>query len=980
MELAPAAPTESLPDMSQFEVVGGAHPAPGPAPVAEPDTPRGPPTDEEMAKFLPGAEPEQDAGPDMSGFEVVGGSGSRQDGVDFAAGAEQTAKSMVTGMTKGAATLAGTAAGVKAGLVAAPFMGPFAPAGPLLGGLAGTAIGYLFGDYAADQAAEAGIASLPPEQVPADMRPFAYFGESFSGSLAATGATLTVAKAGVRMASGSWYGNLVNNLLNAAKDRTKRFLWFEGAAATRSAAAAAGAEVVVPGEAGVRIGAELTLGVIDPIKIATGSFKLGRHVFRSTVAALSKETRMTEVSKTIDRVLEEAGDDTELAFKLFTNAEMFKDIPMTFAARTGMPGAAALEARVGALLGSFSEKAAAMHKAALGSLEIMIKGLRGEGTPQAMKAAAELQGSRFKLILEGRVSAAKMELEAAVAKIDIEGPNAKEEIGILTRDIMKKTIADLRTVEETLWGRINQGTEVEVDVIADVITGLKDKMEPVEKLPEIVEDFLRRVTSREKKIAEGMMDELTKDEVFTVKNLLRLRSQALKKMRMLSTGPQPDFEQAKMLGETAEAVLEALDRMPNTATVGVYNEARKFSKELNDVFSRTFAGQSHAKGGRGGRMPPELMGEMAWATGGIKGSLQMEEMWKAAQMADRAIRSADPLAPIDTQMADEMIQAQERLIRFAAAESLDPLTREPNAVRLAKFIRKNSRMWKLFPNVLKDLEAALKSTAKLKDVARTTSHASRMVEKKTLFAKLADVEDSVDAVAAAVTGGKPTQQLTQLIKLALRTEGDDAMEGLVGSVIDYAMMQATKGQGFSWLNFQAALFKKFRPSPDSDSMIDVMVREGGMTQDLADRLTEVVEQAAKIEVARNTTSRAAADFPMAATIFEDFVWRITGSRGASEAVKRFGGGIAASGLIIARAGSAMMHRIFGKVPKEKTLELLSDGLTDPVFYKMLKEVPKTPRQALALKLRMHSYLFSAGLMEVGNQEIGDEDLPFAAKP
>ena len=76
----------------------------------------------------------------------------------------------------------GAVGGAAIGTAVAPFFGPFAPAAPVVGGIGGGVYGWWAGNKAKE-----GFGLRSPEEMSPELRPYAFGGESFGGSMGALG-------------------------------------------------------------------------------------------------------------------------------------------------------------------------------------------------------------------------------------------------------------------------------------------------------------------------------------------------------------------------------------------------------------------------------------------------------------------------------------------------------------------------------------------------------------------------------------------------------------------------------------------------------------------------------------------------------------------------------------------------------------------------------------------------------------------------
>jgi len=124
--------------------------------------------------------------------------------------------------------------------------------------------------------------------------------------------------------------------------------------------------------------------------------------------------------------------------------------------------------------------------------------------------------------------------------------------------------------------------------------------------------------------------------------MVRLRSSLLDKAREAAGAGKTAA--AGRYSKLASSLLDDLDALPE----GQYAEARAFSRELNDAFTRTFAGDVSATTRTGADvLAPEVLVQRAF-TGGADSTLKrMREMETAANFVDpsgeaaKSVRSAE---------------------------------------------------------------------------------------------------------------------------------------------------------------------------------------------------------------------------------------------------------------------------------------------------------------------------------------------------
>ena len=876
-------------------------------------------------------------------------------------------QSVARGFVKTTPPVAGVIAGFQLGMLGGPAAPFTAPAGALIGGYAGL----MFGDEANRQLEDVfgfSVTGKPIEEVEPNLRPFAVAGEATGGAIGPIGGLQSLVRQGVRLTK-SFVGNYINRIMDTAARSPGTFAVVEGASAITSGIVGGAAEVVAPGNIPARITGEVLGGMLNPVNRTINLFNGSRRVVNAAFASVNPATQTSNAAKLLQQIVEDAGEDPILLARLLDNAGI-TDTAQTAAQKTGSPALAALEAQLSTINGKFSVEARELGDATLEALDGMIAVLRGTGDPGAMAAAAQLRSNKFKLLLTGRVDAAERELAEAAARITDDTPANIEALSVKSREVLGLALEDARKVETELWDQVDKALPVGNTNTVSMIHAMKGDMLPEESLPGIIEGFLKRQESITKKLAEGV--ELDPDEALTVGELTLIRSRSLALAREAQVAGK--FSDARVYGNVAEAVLDDLDvlfKSPNAGAMralGIkteaYEKATSFSKELNDTFKRTFAGHALAKGTKGDRLPPELMLERALAAGGTKGAVQLRELEEATRfLDDLGFKQSDEMASL----SDAMIEAQERLIRLAAADAINPLTKRIDAKRLATFIKKHDILMRRFPEVRKDLKAAVGSQVKLDAVVRSVTHASKVIDQGAAFAKVTKFENSVDAVSTAAKGGNPVRELVKLSKLA-KGGGEEAVQGLRTSIVDHALIESASTSGMSFRRFRDALFAPVRPG--QDSIIDVMKREGIFNDADINQLTKLLDEADKVQGTFITSGRGDEGLLGDANLIADFVQRVIGSKFATSATAAIGAG-GQNSILIASAGSRGFRKIMDKVPRSKTKELLIAASTDSDLMKILLTKAVAPSDKFKLAKRLHSYLLQAGLFETGLVELPD---------
>ncbi|MCC4240388.1 hypothetical protein [Thalassospira povalilytica] len=839
-------------------------------------------------------------------------------------------------------TLAGMGAGAAIGAVAPPPLWPITvPAGAIIGGIAGNMAGNEARDIASGvtlPGADAPMTYGNVDDLPPELRPYAFGGEVVGGGLPFAAAPLAAARAGARLAP-SFIGNGINKIIETAARAPQAFTMAELSALGSAGVASGVAETYYPGNDAVRIGAEITAGLLSPVSIATSLSSTGASTLRRAVGAFSPGARETRAGQIIQEIVRDFGEDPEqLAVALRQSG--LPGMNMTAGQKTGSPALIAMEKKLSESSAKFGADAQARAEDGLKSIGDMITALARTGDPEALRAAAQLRQRYFNGILTARVQDAQRVALEAAEKITKDTPAARAELGRIARDAVEKALSEARTVERELWGRIPVDREANAGNVISAFDDVRAGLLEEEKLPAIVEGFVSRMRE-----GQGRTD---------VSELLRFRSRMLALSR--EADAKQEFNDSRIYGQMAEAALDDLagigDDVAQTVT-----DARVFSRQLNETFRRTFAGAASASTRNGAdRIPPELLVRRVFAGGAEATAMRMDEL----ERASRFIPDMNMASP-DAQLAvDEMIDAQERMLRIAAADSIDPQTGQVNAKRLSKFIRDNGAVLDRFPQAKADMLEAVKSNEGMKAMERAATGASKAIEQKAAFSKLANLENPVDALGRAISSGNaPLRTLEGFAKIAKRG-GTDGVEGLKATILDYAVRRSTARSGAIDIGaIRRVLESPIRPG--QPSLMDIMTKAGIFKVDEVERLNTLFDQAERIIDALSGVG-ALDDLSNGPDMLIDMVSSIVGARFGAMASQ------SNASLVAAGRGASTARKIFDKVPRGKVNDLLIEAAKDPRLMAELMERSGSPQEKIELARRMHSYLWQIGLTEPSDDE------------
>lgn len=886
-------------------------------------------------------------------------------------------------------TMAGAALGLKGGTAIAPFLGPLAPAGPLGGMIAGGVAGYFAGDTAATGA---GLRS--PEQMPPEDRPGAYFGESLGGSLGALALPYGLAATGYK-SGGSMVGRWLDNVVNTAKTSPIMFGIAEASPAISSAVAAGTAEAVAPGQTGVRIGAEVAGGILNPTARALQLSKYAKQAIMTRVPGFNKAALETSAGKTLLDIMQLTGEDPSVVARIMRQQGVI-DTPLTAAQKAGSPALGAIQQHISNIDRQFGKEAGKKAEDAYDAIRGQIALLTGTGDPTAIATATELRAAYFRNMMDEKIQMATRTAVQKAGKITKDTPEVRERLSIAARDSLEQVLDESRTVEKQLWEKVRGDRPVQIanlestfdDITRDTLPELRGK-----KMPAVVRQFIDRIN----KVSDETIRILDVDGRPIVSNpdaggetnvgeMRKLRSELLAMSRAAARDPD-QVGMERIYNQLAEATMDDIDGAMKMARDPSYDEARTFTRELNDTFTRSFAGKVVAEGKYGDRVAPEILLRKALATGKEIGALQLGEL-------EEATRFLSTRGYGDDAAHRTMIDAQERIFRLAAADVVDPATGIAKPERVTKFIKDNPTLLNRFPEIRAELQDAVKSEARLKQLGNRAKGVEDILARQGEFSKLlgtsgVDPAKRADVARKAadrvLVSANQEAELTKLIALAkgggtarggrVVVTPEAATDGLRAALFN-SVIEKSRNPRDGVLNLEMVKGFMFTPTTmGGKPLTTVMVEQGVMKPAEVTQMRRLFDMMSSIQKASDPGTAMNVAPQMGDSVTSLFA-RVIGSKLASKFQQATGGGNSAS-LIVHGAAARFAEDVARKLPAANVNKMMAQLMNDPDQMVRVMERVTAPEQAARQARQLHAWLVQSGL--TGTTDLGrDYEQPPAA--
>lgn len=845
------------------------------------------------------------------------------------------AKGANTGFVKNAPVVAGAYAGGMSGAALGAMTGPAAPfavpALGLLGTIAGGAAGYMAGEelnqYAAKVTLPTGetLTFEDMESVPKNLRPYAVAGETFGGSIPYAAAPYMLARDGIRFAP-NLAGRFFNNIIESAGKHPGTFAVLEAQITSGAALGAGAMEANFPGSVPARFAGELVGSILNPTRWVTSLAAMSARRYSSSVATLfksGKKARATEVLQEI--VVETGGNPAELAKRIRERMDEMPGLRQTAAQITGDPALAALEAKLASESSTFGAESKRMADESLDSIKMMIASLQSVGSPEALTAAAKMRQEYFDAMLSSRLRMAENDALETASRISAEPTLSKADYGVEVEKIMLEAMKDARRVESGLWGKIDKSASLPISVdteegILQTFSSLRGERLSVIPMPKIASDFVTVLNEK---------------GTSTIGELLLFRSEMLRLGR--EAAARNEFGDARIYGELSEAALNDLASV--RAISPEIDDARNWSRKLNDVFGSTFAGKAIGVTPSGQRrIPPEILMTKAFGGGKEMGELQLRQLEEAVAFASK-------------ENVSRLLDLQERTIRSAAARTVSASTGRVSEERLASFVRDNEGLLNKFPEVKDQLSDAVKAEKFLKSTEALTGVAYKAIASRSALAKVLKGEEPVLAISKALSGPTPEHDFDGMFKLAKRG-GPDAVDGLKSSIYDYAYNRSGGDFDFSFVKYRKILDGKLPKS--RATLRQMMVSRGLMNDAESEMVDKFLKRATDIEAAI-ASGKMDSKLDTGDALY-DFVLRVHGAKAGALIPAQQG-----AGLVIAGAATRLTRQVFDKIPQTRVKHFLEEALKNPEMTASMLETPKSYKEKIAVARQMNAFLWHAGI-------------------
>jgi hypothetical protein len=462
----------------------------------------------------------------------------------------------------------------------------------------------------------------------------------------------------------------------------------------------------------------------------------------------------------------------------------------------------------------------------------------------------------------------------------------------------------------------------------------------------------------------------------TVGDLSNFRSEMLRFSR--DARAAGNFRDANFYGRMAEAALDDLGLAADPAFTGTaltpnqqaLKNAHTFSRALNDVFTRAYAGEIMGKTRTGkSRIPPELLADDLLGGGANATNLKLNELENAVMFLQRQT-GQDPNVE---DRIDTFRNLSQQILRSDVQRFVNADTGRVNMVGLQGWLRDNEQVMRKFPVLKSDLEDAVTAEKLLRDAIDLNKKetgqlnaAQKSFNDQLAFAYfLGSDEKPGNLVGKVINGRNPAKDLNATIRFA-KQGGENVVEGLKDSLLDWAFVKAGGANGpINFAQMKSALFSPMaRKQP---SIMTVLRQQKVISDTEATNLLKVLNEMESVESiikSQDVLPRRdrPQDIPSAAY---DLTVRLLGSaigRGAGQQITG-----RQAGIVEAGAGVRFARNLFEDMPTTYFNDMLKLAVQEPKMMAVLLDQPRNTNQKIRYNDQLKGFLVGAGLIPTDEQ-------------
>ena len=465
----------------------------------------------------------------------------------------------------------------------------------------------------------------------------------------------------------------------------------------------------------------------------------------------------------------------------------------------------------------------------------------------------------------------------------------------------------------------------------------------------------RKIEQTSTIVSEGV-DEL---KPLTVTEIRDMRSLALAKGKALMASGEAS--KARVAYGFAESLLDDLNGAPEGLNAA-FDTARGYSKALNDVYTRAFAGNVLAKSKTGAqRQSPELLHKNLMTADADVSYLRIKQIEDIGNFAkEQGIDGAEETISTINGTIDSIL----RNARSEAFTEMPDGQVVLNQKKLQAWMVKNEELLETFPNLKADLEDTTTANNLLSGWVTKNKNIQKNIKNQITYRNITEQANPVEAVLKAYNHRYPIKALNSLIKPVRGNK--EALAGLKSSVLEWALTKGGKtSESFSPREVYQTLYTKIPKVLDDTSIMDHMLRNDVINKSESGSLKKLLTEMIKLEAAEVAGTL---DTIENAGPILDFYLRITGSALGTRMQALIPGQSGSGALVAAGAGSKALRRIFQDIPASMKTDVMTEVMSNPKLLATLLKKAQTDPEKLKASKRLGQIFTEAGFFVTGGRQ------------
>ncbi|MCK0102538.1 hypothetical protein [Pseudohalocynthiibacter sp. F2068] len=606
---------------------------------------------------------------------------------------------------------------------------------------------------------------------------------------------------------------------------------------------------------------------------------------------------------------------------------------LTPAQRTGEEGLMRLENAIADNHPEIRDRLAARR---IQSRETLSGDLNAPGQGRTVDDARDFIEKRreeFRTRLTDRLNAAR---QNASSQLESVSPQMRESASsVIVREEIEKAYSSASNQERFLWGKIPRDTAVGTQNVKTVFT-------------EIAADTSRAQFDDIPTEAQRLLGDGGFSGSETVREMHGLYSRLRQTAREALSGVAPKENRARIANMLADAILEDLGAIkPNSTAVGrQINEARAFSRVVNETFNQGTVGRITGRQRNGGNaIAPEVALSATVGRAGTRGAVAVDD-----------IRSATAGDTADTAIQD--------FLKGRFTDRTAPRG-DFSANRAQDFMRVNRETMDRFPTLAEQFTS---TTATQRAVDVTSDRVNAIVRaldnpRDSVGAAFVNASPGNEVAAAVFKTRNPAAAAGELRRQASRDQTGNALAGLKSGFLDYLVQSASRG-----LDAQG----NRNVSGDTLSGLLTEGKTASAIRQILDpaeiqRLNRVAREFRLLDKSAQAGSLDAPIDDLPNTIIS-FLGRTFAARQGAKA----GAGTSGASLLTANFASRRMQRILEGLTNDRASALLRDAVEDSELFAALLTPQTSQTRSRHVERRLTEWLvgYAATELSQDNEEVG----------